>query len=155
MGNGNLSRRGFLQRSLGTLAAAGLPTWYARQLLAAQEEGAAKKTSANDRLVMGIVGIGSPQSRSLQVVNESGPSVKAGQLTFTLGCDVDASHRKRATEVMRQRGFKDFEAKPRTSANSSTTSPSIACSSPRPTTGTRRWPSRRSRPARTSTARSR
>ena len=98
---GGFSRRGFLQRSLGTLAAAGLPTWYAQQLLAAQEEGAARKTSANDRLVMGIVGIGSPQSRSLQVVNESGPSVKSGQLTFTLGCDVDASHRKRATEVMR------------------------------------------------------
>src|SRR5262249_10190335 len=50
-------------------------------------------------------------SRSLQVVNESGPPVKAGQLTFTLGCDVDESHRKRATETMRQRGFKDFEAK--------------------------------------------
>ena len=42
--------------------------------LAAQEEGAAKKSSANDRLVMGIVGIGSPQGRSLQVVSESGPS---------------------------------------------------------------------------------
>jgi predicted dehydrogenase len=109
--NWNLSRRGFLQRSLGSLAAAGLPTWYAQQILAAQEEGAARKSSANDRLVMGIVGIGSPQSRSLQVVNESGPSVKAGQLTFTLGCDVDESHRRRATEVMRQRGFKDFEAK--------------------------------------------
>ena len=81
----------------GHLSAAGLPSWYARQLLAAQQEGAAGKTSANDRLVMGIVGIGSPQSRSLQVVNESGPSVKAGQLTFTLGCDVDESHRRRAT----------------------------------------------------------
>ena len=78
-GNGNLSRRGFLQRSLGALAAAGLPAWYARQLLAAQEEGAAKKTSANDRLVMGIVGIGSPQSRSLQVVGESRPCVQSGQ----------------------------------------------------------------------------
>ena len=78
MENGNLSRRGFLQRSLGALAAAGLPTWYARQLLAAQEEGAAKKSSANDRLVMGIVGIGSPQSRSLQVVNESRPQREGG-----------------------------------------------------------------------------
>jgi hypothetical protein len=113
VGNRNLSRRGFLQSSLGTLAAAGLPTWYARQLLAAQDEGAAKKPSANDRLAMGIVGIGSPQSRSLQVVNESGPSVKSGQLAFTLGCDVDESHRRRATEVMRQRGFKEFEAKTR------------------------------------------
>ena len=69
-----------------------------------------RRRPANDRLVMGIVGIGSPQSRSLQVVGESRPSVKSGQLTFTLGCDVDAAHRKRATEVMRERGFKDFEA---------------------------------------------
>jgi predicted dehydrogenase len=107
---GNLSRRGFLERSLGALAAAGLPAWYGRQLLAAEKEGAAKKTSANDRLVMGIVGIGSPQSRSLQVVNESSPSVKSGQLTFTLGCDVHAVHRQRATEAMRKRGFTEFEA---------------------------------------------
>jgi predicted dehydrogenase len=95
------------------LAAAGLPVWYARQLLAANEEGTAKKASANDRLTMGIVGVGSPQSRSLQVVDESRPSVQSGHLTFTLGCDVDASHRKRATEVMHQRGFKDFAANAR------------------------------------------
>ncbi|HMF12947.1 MAG TPA: Gfo/Idh/MocA family oxidoreductase, partial [Gemmataceae bacterium] len=99
-----------MHHSLGALAAAGLPTWYARQLLAAQDEGAAKKTSANDRLAMGIVGIGSPQSRSLQVVGEANPCVKSGQLTFTLGCDVDAGHRKRATEIMQKRGFKAFEA---------------------------------------------
>jgi predicted dehydrogenase len=100
-----------MQRSLGTLTAAGLPAWYAESLLAAQEETKSKKAGANDRLVMGIVGIGSPQSRSLQVVGESRPSIDAGQLTFTLGCDVDAGHRKRATDTMRQRGFKDFEAK--------------------------------------------
>ena len=111
MNKGNLSRRGFLQRSLAALALAGLPDWYARQYLIAQEADQPKKTPASDRLVMGIVGVGSPQSRSLQVVNESKPPVEAGQLTFTLGCDVDESHRKRATTVMRERGFKDFEAK--------------------------------------------
>src|ERR1700757_5398406 len=109
MDKGNLSRRGFMRRSLAALTAAGLPAWYAREVFAAEAR-AAKKTSANDRLVMGVVGIGSPQSRSLQVVGESKPCVESGQLTFALGCDVDAAHRKHATEVMRQRGFKDFEA---------------------------------------------
>ncbi len=110
MDRGNLSRRGFLQRSLAALTAAGLPNWYAQQLLSAEAEVTRKKGSANDMLSMGIVGIGSPQSRSLQVVGESGPSVKAKQLTFVAGCDVDGRHRERATSVMRERGFKDFEA---------------------------------------------
>jgi predicted dehydrogenase len=107
---GNLSRRGFLERSLVALGAAGLPAWYAREVLASDRAGSEKKTAANDRLVMGIVGTGSPQSRSLQVVDASRPSVKAGQLTFKRGCDVDASHRERATQQMHKRGFKDFTA---------------------------------------------
>jgi predicted dehydrogenase len=111
MDRGNLSRRGFLQRSLAAMAAAGLPGWYARDLLAAEEKAAAKKASANDRISMGVVGIGSPQSRSLQVVSASGPSVNAKQLTYVVGCDVDGRHRERATAEMRKRGFKDFEAK--------------------------------------------
>jgi predicted dehydrogenase len=106
---GNLSRRGFMARSLAAMAAAGLPEWYARGLLAADEKEGGK-TPAGDRLTMGIVGIGSPQSRSLQVVDASAPSVKAGRLTFTRGCDVDGRHRKRGAEVMRKRGFKDFTA---------------------------------------------
>ncbi len=111
MDRGNLSRRGFLQRSLAALSAAGLPAWYAQQqLLAAAENAAKKKASANETLAMGIVGVGSPQSRSLQVVGESSPSVKDKQLTFVVGCDVDGGHRKKATDVMRGRGFKDFEA---------------------------------------------
>jgi predicted dehydrogenase len=107
---GNLSRRGFLERSLAALGAAGLPAWYAREVLASDQPASGKKTSANDRLVMGIVGIGSPMSRSLQVVDASRPSVLAGQLTFKRGCDVDAHHRERATKEMRRRGFKDFTA---------------------------------------------
>jgi predicted dehydrogenase len=110
MDKGNLSRRGFLQRSLAGLTAAGLPQWYAQQLLAAEDAATKKKASSNDTLTMGIVGVGSGQSRSLQVVGESDPSVKAKQLTFVTGCDVDGSHRERATKVMRERGFKDFEA---------------------------------------------
>jgi predicted dehydrogenase len=106
---GNLSRRGFLERSLAALGAAGLPAWYA-QALAADKTEPGKKTAASDRLVMGIVGVGSPASRSLQVVSASTPSVKAGQLTFKRGCDVDARHRERASKEMHKRGFKDFTA---------------------------------------------
>jgi predicted dehydrogenase len=109
MDRGNLSRRGFMTRSLAALAAAGLPGWYARSLLAADEK-TEKKTAASDRLTMGIVGIGSPQSRSLQVVSASGPSLKAKQLTFTRGCDVDGRHREKGTKEMQKRGFKDFKA---------------------------------------------
>ena len=43
-----------MERSLAALAAGRLPNWYARQLFAAQEEAAGKKTSANDRLAMGM-----------------------------------------------------------------------------------------------------
>ena len=111
MDRGNLSRRGFVQRSLAAMVAAGLPMWYAREVFAAEDKAGAKKASANDRLAMGVVGIGSPNSRSLQVISASGPSVKAKQLTFIVGCDVDGRHREHATAEMQKRGFKDFEAK--------------------------------------------
>ena len=110
MDKGNLSRRGFLQRSLAALSAAGLPSWYAQQVLAAAEETTKKKTSANDTLAMGIIGIGSPMSRSLQVVDASRPSINSKQLTYVVGCDVDGRHRQRAVAVMRDKGFKDFDA---------------------------------------------
>ncbi len=109
MHKGNLSRRGFMQRSLAALSACGLPAWYAQQVLADDVKEPAR-TSANDCLAMGVVGIGSPQSRSLQVVSASRPSIDAKQLTYRLGCDVDDRHRERATKEMRKRGFKDFEA---------------------------------------------
>jgi predicted dehydrogenase len=111
MNRGNFSRRGFLQSSLAALGAAGLPAWYARELIAAEQQNAAGgQPAANDKITMGIIGCGSPQSRSLQVVNE-GRSVR--ELQYVAVCDVDATHLNRAKDVMKQRGFdcsthKDF-----------------------------------------------
>jgi type IV pilus assembly protein PilB len=72
MQRGNLSRRGFMQRSLLTLGAAGLPAWYAREVFALEEERAAgqRRVAANDKIAFGFVGIGSPQSRALQVLGD-------------------------------------------------------------------------------------
>jgi predicted dehydrogenase len=113
MHKGNLSRRGFLRRWLAALAAAGLPGWYARKVLAEQEQHAAatrKRVAANDKLTMGIIGVGSPASRSLQIYNR----VKGfQQIQFTSICDVDARHLGRAAGILKEDGHqvsahKDF-----------------------------------------------
>src|SRR5262245_57021785 len=57
MNRGNLSRRGFLQSSTLALTAAGLPLWYAREVIATEEDKPAKPES--DIIKVGIVGIGS------------------------------------------------------------------------------------------------
>ncbi len=55
-----LSRRGFLARSFGALVAAGLPAWYAHEIIAAEEEKAAgaKKLGPNDKINIGVIGTG-------------------------------------------------------------------------------------------------
>ncbi len=111
MNRGNLSRRGFLQRSLAALAATGMPAWYAREVLAADEaSAAAKKPAANDRIVMGAIGIGSPQSRGLAIY---GDAKRHKGVEYAAACDVDGRHLKRALGIMKKDGFaatgyKDF-----------------------------------------------
>jgi predicted dehydrogenase len=108
MNRGNLSRRGFLRSSLAALGAAGLPAWYGRELLAAEEAGKKKKTG--DKIVFGIVGCGDRNSRSYQVYRD-GKGVN--DLAWVAVCDVDAAHVKFGKEYMKKEGhevatFKDF-----------------------------------------------
>src|SRR3954470_6689191 len=87
----NWSRRGFLQHSMGALTlSAGLPLWFAREILADDEEKRAKeakKVSANDRIVMGAIGTG---SRGESILSEA----KKKGAEFVAVCDVDIRHRK-------------------------------------------------------------
>ena len=74
MNEGNWSRRGFLQRSLAGLTAAGLPLWYAREVVAHDDQKAAaekKRVAANDKIVLGAIGIGSPKSRGVDIFRDA------------------------------------------------------------------------------------
>ncbi|HEY8506379.1 MAG TPA: Gfo/Idh/MocA family oxidoreductase, partial [Gemmataceae bacterium] len=98
---GNLSRRGFLHRSLAGLAAAGVPAWFAREVVAAQEESAAnaRRPGPNGEIVMGAIGIGSPASRGLGVY---GNLRRQKGVRFVAACDVDKRHLERAVAIMKK-----------------------------------------------------
>src|SRR5262249_49365500 len=103
MDRGNFSRRGFIRTSLAALGAAGLPMWYAREGIAAAEDAAVKKAAgANDKITMGIIGVGSPGGRAMQVVGESKP-VK--DIQWVSLCNVDSRHVKSAQESFKKEGF--------------------------------------------------
>jgi predicted dehydrogenase len=100
MNKGNLSRRGFLARSLtGLTVGAGLPTWYAQEVLAEQQERQAqanRPVPANERIVIGIIGIGSPNSRALGLLGDLRPHRQGVEIAAI--CDVDRRHRERAVQ---------------------------------------------------------
>src|SRR4051812_32257945 len=81
-----------MQRSLAGMAALGLPSWFAAQTLAADAE---KKADAKDRIVMGAIGLGSPQSRGRAIMNDA-----MGQkgVEYVAVCDVDKAHREQAVK---------------------------------------------------------
>src|SRR5262245_49623215 len=104
----HLSRRGFVQTSLAALGAAGLPAWYAREVVAAEDEARSAKqnTSPNERLVMGAIGIGSPASRGLDIYNDA----KGHGVQYVAACDIDNNHLGRGITKMQNRGDRQVTA---------------------------------------------
>jgi predicted dehydrogenase len=93
MRRGTLSRRGFVERSLGALVASGLPLWSAREVIAGYRELEAgqRKIGPNDRIVMGAIGTGGRGTDILREAKERGAQ-------FVAVCDVDKKHRERAAK---------------------------------------------------------
>jgi len=115
---GNLSRRGFMRRSAAAMAVAGIPAWFANEVLAEDDKAEArkKKPGANDRVLVGAIGIGSPQSRGLQLLSDV-TRAAPDMAKYVAVCDVDARHAKRAAETIKKNDkvggeepaiFKDF-----------------------------------------------
>jgi len=112
MDKGNLSRRGLLARSLGGLAAAGLPLWFAREMVVdAQEKGAEKKSdSPNNRLVMAAIGTGPnrPRRGDRPLSGERGVHIMQDAMgkpgvQFIAVCDVDRPNADFAANLVNQR----------------------------------------------------
>jgi predicted dehydrogenase len=106
---GALSRRGFLDRSLSALAVAGLPLWYAREVVAETEQAddaakKAKKAGPNDQIVMAAIGVGG-QGTGIMKWAKSKPGVK-----FVAVCDIDEKNRKKAAKIVGEdcHEYKDF-----------------------------------------------
>ena len=107
---GSLSRRGFMDRSVAALTVgAGLPLWYAREILAAQDEResvakTARRRGANDQIVMAAIGVGGQGTGDMKWAKGK-PGVK-----FVAVCDVDVDRRKKAAHVVGKdcREYGDF-----------------------------------------------
>jgi predicted dehydrogenase len=104
-----LSRRGFLDRTLTALTMAGLPLWYAREVLADDEEKNAaaskfKKIGPNDQIVMAAIGVGG-QGTGIMKWAKKKPGVQ-----FVAVCDLDTDHRKKAAKEVGSdcHEYKDF-----------------------------------------------
>lgn len=101
---GNLSRRGFMTRSVSALVATGLPAWHARDWFGSAARAAELNVpvGANGKLSMATIGVGPPPRRSNDLYRAA-KSFK--HVNFTAVCDVDARHRAHAVGQYARDGF--------------------------------------------------
>jgi predicted dehydrogenase len=101
---GTLSRRGFMTRSVAALTAAGLPGWFAAEQFGASARAAEdnKAAAANDKLNIGVVGVGPNPRRSNALY---GAAKRFKHVNFTAVCDVDGRHREHAVKQYKNDGY--------------------------------------------------
>ena len=96
MTEGNLSRRGFIDRSTAAMIGAGIPAWFAREAIADDQEKKAaeskKKTGPNDEIVIGLIGCGG------QGMYDTKVALKQKGVRIVAVCDVDSGRRDKAVE---------------------------------------------------------
>ncbi len=105
MDKGNLSRRGFFERTLTGLVASGLPLWYAKEMAESRLQAADDTKKVGDVIRIGLVGCGG-QGRYVmrQAMSKKGVQVVAV-------CDVDRNRREEtlAKDLKDVKGVKSFE----------------------------------------------
>ncbi len=113
MNKGNVSRRGFLANSLaGLTLGVGLPAWYARELLAEQQEKGApqRQPGANGQIVMGAIGTGTNYTRrtgNQPIHGERGvhimqDAMRQQGVRMVAVCDVDRTNREFGARIVGQ-----------------------------------------------------
>jgi predicted dehydrogenase len=106
MEKGNLSRRGFMQRSLAGLTAAGLPLWAAREVFEHEvraDEEAKKPAAASDKIVLGLIGCGGQGRYDMRL------AMRDKNVVVAAVCDVDRRHREE-TIAKDLKGSKDVRS---------------------------------------------
>jgi predicted dehydrogenase len=103
---GNLSRRGFMNRSVAALVASGLPAWHAADYFGSAARADDKKPGANGKLNIGVIGVG-PNPRRSNALYAEAKKFK-DLVNFTMVCDVDSRH---VDHAVKQYGADGYEVK--------------------------------------------
>jgi predicted dehydrogenase len=88
---GTLSRRGFLRRSVGGLTAAGLPVWFAKDVVAQEEMDQAQQAQPvqpSDTIIMGHIGCG---GRGRDIATQAR---RISSVRYVACCDVDRTRKQ-------------------------------------------------------------
>ncbi|SIO24679.1 Predicted dehydrogenase [Singulisphaera sp. GP187] len=102
-----LSRRGFVGASMAALTlGAGLPAWFAREVISDEEERTAKESkpvAPNDRIRLGAIGTGGQGYLVMTEAVKKRPGVE-----LVAACDVDANRRRAAIAKSKLKGVAEY-----------------------------------------------